>query len=55
MKNVLIEGTGVYIPENKVYNEQIDEHFEKRGLNAHGLMEHLGRRREYHYNVYECN
>ena len=44
MKNVLIEGTGVYIPENKVYNEQIDEHFEKRGLNAHGLMEHLGRR-----------
>lgn len=47
MKNVLIEGTGVYIPENKVYNEQIDEHFEKRGLNAHGLMEHLGRRKRY--------
>ena len=45
MKNVLIEGTGVYIPENMEYNEQIDEHFEKRGLNAHGLMEHLGRRK----------
>lgn len=47
MRNVMIEGTGAYIPENKVYNEQLDEHFEKRGLNAHNLMEHLGRRKRY--------
>ncbi len=47
MRNVLIKGTGIYVPENKVYNEQIDEHFEKRGLSAHNLMEHLGRRKRY--------
>lgn len=47
MKNVIIKGTGVYIPPNKVYNEQLDEHFEKRGLSAHSLMEHLGRRKRY--------
>lgn len=47
MRNIMIEGTGAYIPENKVYNEQLDEHFEKRGLNAHNLMEHLGRRKRY--------
>ena len=28
MKNILIKGTGVYIPPNKVYNEELDEHFE---------------------------
>ena len=48
MRNVLIKGTGIYIPENKVYNEQLDEHFEKRGLNAHNLMEHLGTRLKLH-------
>ncbi len=47
MRNIIIEGTGAYIPRNKVYNEQLDEHFEKRGLNAHNLMEHLGRRKRY--------
>lgn len=47
MKNVMIQGTGVYIPANKVYNEQLDEHFEKRGLSAHSLMNHLGRRKRY--------
>lgn len=47
MKNVMIKGTGVYIPANKVYNEQLDEHFEKRGLSAHSLMNHLGRRKRY--------
>lgn len=47
MKNVLMKGTGVYIPPNKVYNEQLDEHFEKLGLSAHGLMNHLGRRKRY--------
>ncbi len=47
MKNIMIDGTGVYIPTNKVYNEQLDEHFEKRGLSAHSLMNHLGRRKRY--------
>lgn len=47
MKNVMIKGTGVYTPANKVYNEQLDEHFEKRGLSAHNLMNHLGRRKRY--------
>ena len=47
MKNIMIDGTGAYIPTNKVYNEQLDEHFEKRGLSAHSLMNHLGRRKRY--------
>lgn len=47
MKNIIIKGTGVYIPANKVYNEQLDEHFEKQGLSAHSLMNHLGRRKRY--------
>lgn len=47
MKNVIMKGTGVYIPTNKVYNEDLDEHFEKRGLSAHSLMNHLGRRKRY--------
>lgn len=47
MKNIMITGTGSYIPTNKVYNEELDEHFEKRGLSAHSLMNHLGRRKRY--------
>ena len=47
MKNILIKGTGIYIPPNKVYNEELDEHFEKLGLSAHSLMNHLGRRKRY--------
>ena len=47
MKNILMKGTGVYIPLNKVYNEELDEHFEKLGLSAHSLMNHLGRRKRY--------
>ncbi|MBQ6696595.1 MAG: hypothetical protein IJN16_07820 [Lachnospiraceae bacterium] len=47
MMNVIMEGTGIYIPPNKVYNEELDEHFEKRGLSAHSLMQHLGRRKRY--------
>ena len=47
MKNILMKGTGVYIPPNKVYNEELDEHFEKSGLSAHSLMNHLGRRKRY--------
>lgn len=34
MKNIIIKGTGVYFPANKVYNQQLDEHFEN-GDSAH--------------------
>ena len=47
MENVRIRGTGVYIPEHKVYNEEINEHFEQIGLDASHLMNHLGRRKRY--------
>ena len=47
VKNVLIKGTGAYVPHNKVYNEELDERFDRLGLSAHGLMEHLGRRKRY--------
>lgn len=47
MKNVIIEGTGSYVPSNKVYNKEINAHFAKRGLDASHLMEHLGRRTRY--------
>lgn len=47
MKNVIMKGTGVYIPANKVYNDELDQHFESMGLSAHSLMEHLGRRKRY--------
>lgn len=47
MRNVIMQGTGAYIPGNKVYNSELDEHFEAMGLSAHNLMEHLGRRKRY--------
>lgn len=47
MKNIIMKGTGVYIPPNKVYNDYFVEHFNKMGMNAEGLMEHLGRRKRY--------
>jgi len=46
MKSIKMEGTGVYVPKNAVYNQDIDEHFSKIGLNAHNLMEHLGRKKD---------
>lgn len=47
MVNVKMIGTGVYVPNNAVYNQDIDRHFEKLGLSAHNLMEHLGRKKRY--------
>lgn len=47
MKNVKMLGTGMYVPKNKVYNEDIEKHFNKQGLSAIHLMEHLGRRKRY--------
>lgn len=47
MRNILIRGTGIYVPSHKVYNDELNEHFSKRGLDASHLMEHLGRRKRY--------
>ncbi len=47
MHNVVIKGTGVYLPSNKVYNNFFEEHFNKIGLPVTGLMNHLGRRKRY--------
>ncbi len=40
-KNIIMKGVGAYIPPNKVYNDEIDEHFEQRGLSAHSLMKNV--------------
>lgn len=47
MNNVLMDGTGVYIPENIVYNEELERQFEKRGLTAKDRMDDLGRHKRY--------
>ena len=47
MTNIIIEGTGAYIPTNKVYNEELEEQLQSRGLSAKSLMKHLGRRKRY--------
>lgn len=46
-QNIIIRGTGVYVPPHKVYNEYFIEHFHKMGVEAEGLMNHLGRRKRY--------
>ncbi len=46
-QNVIMKGTGVYLPEKKVYNDYFINHFEKIGKDAEGLMKHLGRRKRY--------
>lgn len=47
MNSVVIEGTGAYIPQNKVYNDFFIEHFKQQGVKVEGLMNHLGRRKRY--------
>ncbi len=47
LENIIIKGTGRYLPKNKVYNEYFVEHFDKMGLKSEGLMNHLGRRKRY--------
>ena len=47
LHNVVIKGTGVYLPANKVYNNFFEEHFNKIGMPVTGLMNHLGRRKRY--------
>lgn len=47
MISVVIKGTGVYIPDNKVYNDYFIEYFDQKGVKVEGLMNHLGRRKRY--------
>lgn len=47
VQNVIMLGTGVYVPPNKVYNDYFVQHFHEMGLESEGLMEHLGRRKRY--------
>ena len=46
-QNIIISATGMYVPDNKVYNEYFVEHFNRLGLKSEGLMTHLGRRKRY--------
>lgn len=46
-QNVKIACTGIYHPENKVYNEYFIEHFEKRNVRVSGLLRSMGRRKRY--------
>lgn len=46
-QNIVICGTGVYVPPHKVYNEFFVEHFHKLGIEAEPTMEYLGRRKRY--------
>ncbi len=38
MKNVKMAGTGIYVPKNKVYNQELDQHFENNGFSAGSLV-----------------
>lgn len=47
VQNVIMKGTGVYLPKNKIYNDYFVDHFEKMGKNVEGIMKHLVRRKRY--------
>lgn len=47
IQNVIIKGTGIYIPTNEVGNEYFAEHFRRLGVDAKGLMQHLNRQKRY--------
>lgn len=46
-KNVLITGTGIYHPSNKVDNDYYIEHFEKSGKDITSFLDNLGRKERY--------
>lgn len=47
LSNVKISGVSTSHPKTKYTNEFFVEHFEKMGLSAEGLMNHLGRKERY--------
>ena len=46
-KNVYIKAIDIYHPQNKVENSYFVEHFNKMGIDAESLMNHLGRKERY--------
>lgn len=55
VQNVVMLGTGVYVPPNKVYNDYFVKHFQEMGMKSQGLMEHWGRRKRYFANPGESS
>lgn len=47
VKNIIIKGTGIYVPTNEVGNEYFTEHFRRLGVDAKGIMRHLNREKRY--------
>lgn len=46
-KNIIISGTAIYHPENKLNNDFFIEHFKKLGIEITGLLKHLDRSERY--------
>ncbi len=46
-QNVIIRGTGIYLPANEVGNEYFEEHFRRLGVEVTGLMKHLNRHKRF--------
>lgn len=46
-RNILIKGTGTYTPKNEVGNEFFEEYFRRLGVEVHGLMKHLNRKKRF--------
>ena len=46
-RNILIRGTGTYTPKNEVGNEFFEEYFRRLGVDVHGIMKHLNRRKRF--------
>lgn len=46
-KNVIIKGTGIYLPANEVGNEYFEEYFRRMGVEVKGLMKHLNRHKRF--------
>lgn len=45
--NIIIEGTGIYVPPRKVYNDYFIKYFKKFGIETEKLLRHLGRNKRY--------
>lgn len=47
VQNIVIRGTGIYLPKNEVSNEYFEEYFRRLGVEVKGLMTHLNRRKRF--------
>ncbi|MDE7477418.1 MAG: ketoacyl-ACP synthase III [Lachnospiraceae bacterium] len=46
-QNIIIRGTGIYLPKNEVSNEYFEEYFRRLGVEVKGLMAHLNRQKRF--------